>query len=210
VTAQTVLARYSSNRVLRLSQGTGPFAKAARDRVVDIFGKKISELTGRTCRRYYLNRQEQGDVLSESYQQLFNPEITRFVASRGTPKHYFKGLVQNAARKIMAQLGKRRRNAEAYERPSCEPHQAPNARGRTGSGPVPVALRSPADEAELHDTAAFILAQATPHVRQALELRYWHEWPFSRIAAHLGISRFALRRQLDAFFESMNARLCAD
>ncbi|MBI1916466.1 MAG: sigma-70 family RNA polymerase sigma factor [Planctomycetes bacterium] len=203
------LPHVTPKQLLCTSQSGGPNAKAAQDRVVDVFGDKLKELTARTCRRYYLQDQEQEDVLAETYQQLFNPEIARFAVRRGKPEHYFKGLVQNAARKIMAQLGARRRQGASPGGQSEQGQQDVVAEGdntfvkRYRTPPAPP---SPAEDAEIRDTVKYILEQAPPRVLRTLELSYWEDWSLQRIAAHLGVSRFALAREVRGFFKKMNSQ----
>lgn len=180
---------------------------AARGHLVDLFGKDLERLATRTCRRYDLPTQERGDVLSETYQLILNPKIVRFAPRRGKPDHYFEGLVKNAARKIMAQLGRRRKveplaPEAALVAPPAADGEEGGKRYRTSAPSV-----SPADSAELHDTVNFILEQATPRVRRAIELCYWEGWPLLGIASHLGVSRFVLAREIRAFFDKMNTQL---
>src|SRR5262249_40993473 len=146
------LPHLSPSQILRLSQAPGPNSKAARGRMVDLFGKDLEKLATRTCRRYYLAPQERGDVLSETYQLILNPEITRFVPNRGKPDDYFDGLVKNAARKIMTQLG-RRRKAEVLD-PEAALVAPPTDAGEEGGKRYRVSAPplSPADDAEMQDT----------------------------------------------------------
>lgn len=198
-------------QLLSRAQTVGPNARAAQDRIVDVFGNKLSNLTASTCRRYFLKDQEREDVLAETYQQLLNPAITRFDAGRGKPEHYFKGRVQNAARKIMVQLGARRRKAVLAEGVGTEDRQDETARPESGSAGkhylTPPPPPSPAQEAEMHDMVEFIMGQASPHVRKALQLCYWDEWPLLAIAAQLQVSRFALAREIRAFFKKIISQL---
>lgn len=197
----------SPSQILRLSQAPGPDSKAARGRLVDLFGKDVEKLATRTCRRYCLPPQERSDVVSETYQLILNPEITRFAPSRGKPDDYLDGLVKNAARKVMTQLG-RRRKAQALDpevallAPPTDAGEEGGKRYRTSAAPL-----SPAEDAEMHDTVNFILGQAPPRVERALKLCYWEGWPLQSIAAHLGVSRFVLAREIRAFFEKMNTQL---
>lgn len=201
------LPHLTPSQILRLSQTPGPDSKAARCRLVELFDKDLEKLATRTCRRYYLPPQERGDIVSETYQLILNPEITRFVSNRGKPDDYFDGLVKNAARKIMTQLG-RRRKAEAVDpeavlvAPPADGVEEGGKRYRMSAPPL-----SPAEDAEMHDTVNFILEQAPPRVERALRLCYWEGWPFQSIAAHLGVSRFVLAREIRAFFEKMNTEL---
>jgi RNA polymerase sigma factor (sigma-70 family) len=192
VPAQTVRSDKSPSQILCLSQSSGPNAKAAQDQIPHIFGDTLKKITARTCRRYSLQKQELEDVLAETFHQLFNPGIVRFSAHRGIPASYLKGLAQNAARKVLTQLGKRRRNDDGS---SVKRYRSPSS------------IPSPAENTEVRDTVDFIMAQATPRIRRALELCYWEDWPLQSIAEDLGMSRFALRRELNAFFEAMKKRL---
>lgn len=201
--AKTTLPILAQKQILRASQSGGPNSKDAQERVVEVFGGKLKKITSWTCRRYNLREQEQQDVLAETYQQLFNPEIARFAARRGRPEHYFTGLVRNAARKTMAQLGVRRRQTVATNCESeDEQKHVVTQRGNTvvKRYRIPQRSRSPAEDVEMRDTVAFILGQATPRVRRALELAYWEGWPLQSIAKQLRVSRFALARELCAFF----------
>jgi DNA-directed RNA polymerase specialized sigma24 family protein len=155
-----------------------------------------------------LKEQDRDDVLSETYQQLFNPEIVRFATSRGTPDNYFQGRVQNAARKVMSQRNTRRRSSAGKDG-SMTYDNGRSRQRRLVYRQRPAGL-SPAEQAELRDTVAFVLRQAPPRLRRALELCYWDEWPLTRIAEELGISRFALGRALDAFFEDIHGRLSSN
>jgi DNA-directed RNA polymerase specialized sigma24 family protein len=203
-------SRLTPRQLLRLSQSVGPDAKAAQDRIVAVFGKKLDQLASQTCRRYYLQNQEREEVVAETYQLLLNPDIVRFAPRRGKPEHYFKGLVQNAARKVMAQLGERRRKGmpASDAGTACrlglqtEANAPPGVKGYRFI-PTP---RSPAEEAEIRDTVRFILGQAPLRVRKALELCYWEEWSFQGVAAHLGVSRFSLARKVRAFFDSIRSQ----
>lgn len=194
------LLRLTPNQILRLSQTTTANSEAERSRMVDVFGELLERLARRTCRKYFIADQERDEVLAETYQQLFNPEIVRFLPRRGKPHHYFQGLVQNAARKIMAQLGSRRRKKD----------QDGEERESVGE-PVGVAVerepQSPADEVEVQDTVRFIFAEAPYRIRQALQLIYWQDWSIHAAAAELGVSRFVLGREIQAFFNKMNAQL---
>jgi RNA polymerase sigma factor (sigma-70 family) len=197
----------SPSQILRLSQAPGTDNKTARASLVDLFGKDLERLATRTCRRCCLPPQERSDVVSETYQLVLNPEITRFAPSRGKPVDYLDGLVKNAARKIMTQLG-RRRKAQAPDRemalvaPPADAGVEGGKRYRTSAPPL-----SPADDAEVHDTVNFILEQASPRVREALQLCYWEGWSLQSIAAQLGVSRFVLAREIRAFYEKMHVQL---
>ena len=197
-------------QLLRLSQSGGRYTHAARDCVVALFRHKLRELAIRTCRRYYLHAQESDDVLAETFLQIFNPEIVRFAASRGEPQNYFRGLVQNAARKIMAQLGARRRKRSPSEATAADSQQGGSAQGpgsvMYGRRAHP-ALPSPVRSAEVRDTVKFVLDQASPRVRRALELCYWEDWSVQRIAEELGMSRFALAREIRRFFKKIKTDL---
>ena len=205
------LPTFTPEQLLRASQAAGPYAKGAQDRVVDVFGETLRKLAARTCRRYFLKPQERDDVLSETYQQLFNPKIVRFVPQRGQPERYFRGRVQNAARKIMAQLGVRRRKAVPLEAKSTPGRQggteeAENSSlGRRYITPAP--SLSPVESAEMRDLVKFIMEQAPPRVRKALQLCYWDGWTSQAIAAHLGASRFTLAREIGAFFKKITSQL---
>jgi DNA-directed RNA polymerase specialized sigma24 family protein len=201
VIAYKNLLRLTPNQILRLSQTTTANSEAERSRMVEVFGALLEKLARRTCRKYFIADQERDEVLAETYQQLFNPEIVRFLPRRGKPHHYFKGLVQNAARKIMAQLGSRRRKkGEGGE--------------ERASGGEPVVVerepQSPTDAVEVQDTVRFIFAEAPYRIRQALHLIYWQDWSIQAAAAELGVSRFVLGREIQAFFNKMNAQLGED
>lgn len=197
------LLRLTPNQILRLSQTDTANCDAERSRMVEVFRESLERLTRRTCRKYFIADQEREEVLAETYQQLFNPEIVRFSPKRGKPHRYFQGLVQNAARKVMAQLGSRRRKKD----------EGSEVRERTGK-PVGVALEreshSPADEVEVQDTVRFILAEAPYRIRQALQLIYWQGWSIQAAAEEVGVSRFVLRREIQAFFNKMYAQLGED
>src|SRR5262245_3944185 len=154
--------------------------------MLDTLGEVLNRLTAKVCQRYFLKNQDREEVLAETYQQLVNPEIARFRPSRGKPEKYFKGLVQNAARKVMTQRDARRRKGDEGDR---EAGDAGQALGRAATSSAPL---GPAEEAEQHDTVKYVLEQAPPRVRRALELCYWENWSVQSIAAHLGVSRFAL------------------
>jgi RNA polymerase sigma factor (sigma-70 family) len=203
VPAQFLLPPASPEQILGISQTSGKAAAAARDQMVDLFGNTLKKLTARTCRRYCLKDQDRDDVLSETYQQVFNPEIARFATGRGKPGKYFRGLVQNAARKVMSQRDTRRRSSAS----DAGSMTCGKGRSRRSSHRKPSAIPSPAEEAEQRDTVAFVLREAPPRLRRALELCYWDEWPLTRIAKQLGLSRFALSRAIKAFFEDIHGRL---
>jgi RNA polymerase sigma factor (sigma-70 family) len=196
----------SRKQLLRVSQSGAPDAWSARDRVAEVFGDKLKGLIDHTCRRYCLHHQEREDVLGETYQQIFNPAIVRFAACRGEPEHYFKGLVQNAARKIMAQLGVRRqRGILSGGRSQGGQHKgdAEDASVIVSWYRMTTATLSPANEAELRDTVRHVLDHAPPRVRLALELCHWEGWSHQRIAQHIGISRFALAREIQRYFNKI-------
>jgi DNA-directed RNA polymerase specialized sigma24 family protein len=205
------LPSVSPTELLSHAQMIGPDARAAQERVVDVFGDKLTRLTASTCRRYFLKDQEREDVLAETYQQLFNPAIIRFAEGRGKPEHYFKGRVQNAARKIMVQRGTRRRKAVLAKRVGMEGRKDDRAISKIGSAGkrylTPSAPPSPVDEAERHDMVEFIMGQASPRVRKALQLCYWDEWSLLAIAAHLQVNRFTLAREIRTFFKRIISQL---
>jgi RNA polymerase sigma factor (sigma-70 family) len=206
VPAQSVLSPYTSSQLLRLSQSAGPRARAAQDALVDQFGRLLKKIVTRACRSYHLQDQERDDVLAETYQQILNPDIARFAAHRGKPQQYFRGIVLNAARKVLTQRDARRRKGTVPvdAAPVGEERAQEFGGGRYRSaGPSPP---SPAEDAERRDLARFILETAPPRVRRALELCYWDQWPLLSIAAHLGVSRFALAREIQAFFHQMIVR----
>ena len=107
--ASPIISRLNSSQLLRTSQTSGPYGAAARETLVERFGKLLRKITAQTCRRYRLSDQERDEVLAETYQLLLNPKIARFAPRRGNPARYFKGLVQNAARKTLTQVGGRKR-----------------------------------------------------------------------------------------------------
>ena len=178
-------------------------SRVAQDALVDLFGKLLKKIVTRTCRSYHLHDQEREEVLAETYQQLLNPEIARFAPHRGKPQHYFQRLVQNAARKVLTQRDARRRKG-------VPPNDSGAAVGEgseefVGGGQYRSirSLPSPAEDAECRDLVRFILEAASPRVRRALQLCYWDQWPLLSIAAHLGVSRFALAREIQAFFQEI-------
>ena len=197
------LLRLTPTQILRLSQTTTANSEAERTRMVDVFAQLLERLAHRTCRKYYIADQERDEVLAETYQQLFDPEIVRFVPRRGKPHHYFQGLVQNAARKIMARLGSRRRKNDE----DGEERESVGKAVGIGSDREP---RSPADEVEVQDTVRFILGEAPYRIQKALQLVYWQDWSVQAAAAELGVSRFVLGREIQAFFNKMNAQLGED
>jgi RNA polymerase sigma factor (sigma-70 family) len=200
VPAQSVLSPYTPSQLLRVSQSASPKSQAAQDALVDQFGKLLKKIVTRACRSYHLQDQEREDVLAETYQQILNPNIARFAAHRGKPQQYFRGIVLNAARKVLTQRNARRRKGTTSgETAPAADEFVGGGRYRTSSAPLP----SPAEEAERHDLARFILEAAPPRVRRALELCYWDQWPLLSIAAHLGVSRFALAREIQAFFHEI-------
>jgi DNA-directed RNA polymerase specialized sigma24 family protein len=110
---------------------------------------------------------------------------------------------------VMTQRVARRRKGDVGAHVAGEPandngQAADRPAGRPATPPAPL---GPAEEAEQHDTVKYILEQAPPRVRRALRLSYWDQWPIQGIAAHLGVSRFALAREIRAFSDTMNKRL---
>jgi DNA-directed RNA polymerase specialized sigma24 family protein len=210
VPASALLSRVTASQLLRTSQSTGPESSAACELLVERFGRLLKKLTAQTCRRYHLSDQERDEVLAETYQQLLNPDIARYKPCRGKPQHYFRGLVQNAARKILTQVGARRRQHPGVEEPGCRVDETPK---HGGDGVLvsrhldKAVTASPGVEAEVKDLAAHVLEQAPPHLRRALELCYWDDRPIKGIATQLGMSRFTLTRELDRFFARMGAEL---
>jgi RNA polymerase sigma factor (sigma-70 family) len=211
VPAQSILSPYTPSQLLRLSQSAGPNAQAAQDALVDQFGRLLKKIVTRACRSYHLRDQERDDVLSETYQQILNPDIARFATRRGKPQQYFRGIVLNAARKVLTQRDARRRKGTTPgEGPAVAGDQAEEFAGGgryRSSSPSPP---SPAEDTERRDLAIFILEAAPLRVRRALELCYWDQWPLLSIAAHLGVSRFALAREIQAFFHEMIAKFGDD
>jgi RNA polymerase sigma factor (sigma-70 family) len=179
------------SQLLFVSQSDDPNAKAARDAVVNTFGRELEKLTARVCRRYFLQHQEREDVLAETYQLLLNPDIARFLPNRGTPESYFRGLVQNAARKVMAQRDARRRKGAKNAHEAGEAaNQLGKAVDQVAPRPVtPLAPLGPAEKTEQHDTVKYVLDQASPRVRRALEHCYWGGWSIQSIACPSGQSR---------------------
>src|SRR5439155_2632359 len=100
------------------------------------------------------------------------------------PENYFKGLVRNAAREIMSQIGARRRKGDTTGTPTGAQQDGEGSGAKGYRAPPPPA--SPAEDAEVHDTVKFILTQANPRARTALELCYWDDWSLQSIAEHLG------------------------
>lgn len=211
--ASAILPRLTPSQLLRASQSTGPDSIAARQLLVERFGSPLKKLTAQTCRRYHLGDQERDEVLAETYQQLLNPDIARFKPRRGKPQHYFRGLVQNAARKVLTQAGARSRRHSGTGEAGC-----PDGEMRTPGGDAVLVSRhlgtavsaSPGAEVEVRDLVAYVLQQAPPHLRRALELCYWDDWPVKSIATQLGMSRFALAREIDRFFARVRAELGGD
>lgn len=212
MSASITVSRLTPSQLLRASQSTGPAAADAREVFVERFGKLLKKITAQTCRRYHLGDQERDEVLAEAYQQLFNPEIVRFAPRRGKPDHYFKGIVQNAARKTMTQVGVRSRRGQPPHFETGPSH--PIEMG--GDGAVSGRIRtvgesvSPGAEAELRDIVDYVMKKAPPQLRRALELCYWEDWSVQSIATHLGVNRHALARDLRAFLGRMHRELEAE
>lgn len=211
VPTQSVLSPCTPSQLLCISQSASSNAQAAQDALVDQFGKLLKKIVTRACRSYHLHAQERDDVLAEAYQQILNPGIARFAARRGKPQQYFRGIVLNAARKVLTQRDARRRKGTASgEAPAPCGDRAEEFAGYGRYRSSSPRLPSPAEDAERRDLVVFILDAAPPRVRRALELCYWDQWPLLSIAAHLGVSRFALAREIQAFFHEMIARFGDD
>jgi hypothetical protein len=82
--------------------------------------------------------------------------------------------------------------------------------------PRTISLKELSDEPRYQETfyqqiaASEVLARASSTVRFALEKIYFDGEPRVRVAAQLGIDRFALNRQLLAFSDSFKeVRICA-
>jgi RNA polymerase sigma factor (sigma-70 family) len=206
VPAQSVLRSHTPSQLLRVSQSAGPNSRVAQDALVDQFGKLLKKIVNRACRNYHLHDQEREEVLAETYQQILNPDIARFAPHRGKPQHYFRGIVQNAARKVLTQRDARRRKGVPPEGPGAVVAESSEDAGGGGRYRSIRALPSPAEDAECRDLVRFILEAASPRVRRALQLCYWDQWPLLSIAAHLGVSRFALAREIQAFFHEIIVR----
>jgi DNA-directed RNA polymerase specialized sigma24 family protein len=213
VPASTTVSRLTPSQLLRASQSNGPNAADAREAVVERFGKLLKKISAQTRRRYHLSDRERDEVLAETYQQLLKPEIARFVPQRGKPGHYFKGLVQNAARKPLTQLGARGRKGKGLGTMEREGN-APLGIGKDGTTTTPfrVSTEPPSwgAEAELRRIVDYVMRKAPPRLRRALELCYWENWPGQSIATHLGFNRFTLARDLRAFLGPMSTELGAE
>ena len=195
MTAPSIHARFSPAQLLVQAQSTDALARAAQEQLIAVFDDDLRKSAGHTCRRYFLHSQERDEVLAETYQQIVNPAIARFAPHRGKPEHYLRGLVQNSARKVNTQVRPIRRFG------LCDSMEcAANTR---------CSRQSPDAAAEARDTVAFILKSASPRMRRVLRLLFWKSWPVQRVAIQMGMNRFALVRQLNAFFEQMRVRLTA-
>jgi RNA polymerase sigma factor (sigma-70 family) len=182
---------------------------AAREILPERFGKLLRRISAQTCRQYRMRDQERDDVVSETYQLLFNPNIVRFDPQRGNPSRYVRGLVQNAARKTLTQLGGRKRKGQTCRVSDGMAEGAMEFGGDSGYRHATKPSQAGA-ETELRDMVDYVMRKAPPHLRPALKLCYWDDRSIQSIAKELGVSRFSLGRELRSFLGQMQAELTGD
>jgi len=192
--------------LLRDAQSSLPTARDAGERLPQSSDRLLRKLAAQCCRARGIVGDEE-EVIAETYRQVFDPLVARFSPDRGGVPQYFKGLVQNATRKVARLRGGSRSHKNRF----CG-MMVDSLGDALSLDAVPLSVRgrthrSPATEVEQRDEARYILDQAPPDVREALRLQYWEQRPLQEAAKAVGLSRFALRRKLDIFINGIRRKL---
>jgi hypothetical protein len=168
------------------------------------FKTEISAFCVGLARRYAwsLPKDVQEEIVDETLCALLAPGVRRYNPSRGTIKEYLTGFVLNAVRRLREvlypslqypkSLKTRCVGAEidgSVSLPTMEEVEA----GEEGC------LVEPEREMVAKIHLDRVLTAAPPMVRMALQAVHIEDEPLSGFARRQGISRFALKRKMDAF-----------
>jgi len=166
------------------------------------FIREISRFCVSLSRRYAWSLPDdiQEEVVSETVLALLSPGARQYDPARGTVKKYLTGFVLNAIRRLREVLYPSLHGAKTAA--DDEQESAPPARIPT-LDEVEAGKECPVVEVELNVITKLdvdrILTAASADVAMALRAVHVEEEPLSGIAAFLGISRFTLKRRMDAF-----------
>lgn len=144
----------------------------------------------------------QREVVSETVVALLSPNVRQFDPARGNIKKYLTGFVLNAVRRLRVLYPSLNRinDVEHEEVDSTRLESVPTLDQVEAGKECPVLeVESPlVAKIDLHR----ILVTAPVKVAMALRAVHVDEEPLSGLAAQLGVSRFTLKRQMDAFIAS--------
>jgi DNA-directed RNA polymerase specialized sigma24 family protein len=152
------------------------------------------------------------NALQETFVQLMQVRPGRYNPRLGSPKTLLRGLVHDAIRSVRASMttpGQPTRNRVAagaqLALPPGEQVVAVKPVIATVEAAEDWAARRAFEQVDARIDAKKVVAAAPPAVAKVLEMIFLHDTPKQEVAEHLGLNRFDLYREIEAFSAAWRA-----
>jgi DNA-directed RNA polymerase specialized sigma24 family protein len=154
------------------------------------------------------------NALQEAFIQLMQVRPDRYNSRLGSPKAFLRGLVRDAIRSVRASMtpaGQPTRNRVAA---GAEPALPPRVQIvavkpviATAEDAEDVGASRVFEQVDARIDAEKVLAAAPSSTAKALEMIFLQDMPKQEVAARLGLNRFDLYREIEAFAARVAGRL---
>ncbi|MBI3302529.1 MAG: hypothetical protein HYZ72_10710 [Deltaproteobacteria bacterium] len=170
---------------------------------LSVVGPMLTRLAHRYARDLPSDLQE--EVVQETFALLLRPNLARFDATRGTVQQYLIGFVLNAVTQIRTKYGRPR---PTPKKDGVSPRKGPQI---VALEEAPQKFQVTNNALSLHQKIAAqqVFEKASPVLQLVFERMCVQDEPQTRVAAHLGIDRFVLRRQVVAFAQEFAQQFTA-